>query len=171
MSKLKYLLMMGAVIALSAFATVTNWKVKQPYEVKFANGRIHGTFEELKANIEFDKEHPENSKISATVQSQSLATGFFIKTSHAKDAIDADKYPTITFVSSSVSKNGSGYDAAGKLTLKGVTHPVTIHFTFEDKGNEGVFKGGFKIVPKDYNITKNGTPDYLEITLNVPVSK
>jgi polyisoprenoid-binding protein YceI len=170
--KFGYLLMGVIIVGLSAFAVaLANWKVKGEYEVKFENGSMHGTFKGLKADIQFDKAHPEEAKISATIDATSLATGFFIKTSHAKDAIDAEKYPTISFISSSVSKSGSAYQAMGKLTLKGVTKPVTIHFTFDDKGNEGVFKGDFKIVPKDFTITKNGAPDELTIHLNVPVSK
>jgi polyisoprenoid-binding protein YceI len=173
MKKITYPLMMLFVISISAFALVlTNWKVKaDQYEVKFSGGRIHGTFTDLKANIQFDKDHPEQSKISATIDVNSIATGFFIKNSHAKAALDADQYPTISFTSTSVTKSGSAYQAAGKLTMKGVTKPIVIHFTFEDKGNEGVFKGDFKIIPKDFSITRNGTPDDLIINLSVPVTK
>jgi len=164
-------LMLLLVISVSAFTMFAGWKVKEPYEVNFAGGKISGKFESLKANIVFDKDRPEDAKISATIDVESLATGFFIKTSHAKDALDADHFPTISFTATKVSKNGSAYDAAGNLTMKGVTKPVTIHFTFEDKGAEGVFKGGFKVVPKTFNITRNGSPDELTISLVVPVSK
>jgi len=172
MKKIIYLLLGAIIISLSAFALAANWKVSgDQYEVKFSGGRIEGTFKSLKADIQFDKAHPEQAKISATVDANSVSTGFFLKNSHTKDAIDADKYPTITFVSTSVTKNGNAYQAAGKLTLKGVTKPVTIHFTFEDKGNGGVFKGDFKVIPKEFNITKNGSPDELTISLTVPVAK
>jgi polyisoprenoid-binding protein YceI len=55
--------------------------------------------------------------------------------------------------------------------MKGVTQPTTIHFTFDDKGNEGVFKGEFKVIPKDYKIDRSGTPDQVVISLTVPVAK
>lgn len=159
------------VIGFSAFNFFAGWKLKSGAEVRFQGGRISGNFETLKADIQFDKAHPEQAKISATVDANSLATGFFIKTSHAKDAIDADNHPNITFTATSVTKSGNGYQATGRLTLKGVSRTETIHFTFDDKGNEGVFKGGFKIIPKEYNITRSGTPDELNIYLTVPVSK
>ena len=173
MKKIIYPLLFALVITLPAFAYFAgNWKVKDPgYEVKFTGGRINGTFEGLKADIVFDKAHPEQAKISASIDANSVSTGFFIKTNHAKDALGAEQYPTIKFVSTTVSKTGTGYDAAGKLTLKGVTQPVTIHFTFDDKGNDGVFKGEFKIIPKDYKIDRNGTPDDVVISLTVPVTK
>ncbi|WP_183560781.1 YceI family protein [Mucilaginibacter sp. SP1R1] len=173
MKKIMYPLIMLFIISISAFAlAITNWKIKaDQYEVKFSGGRIHGVFEILKANIQFDKADPEQSKISANIDVNSIATGFFIKNDHAKDALDADKYPTISFVSTAVTKSGNAYQAAGKLTMKGVTKPINIHFTFDDKGNEGVFKGDFKVIPKDFNITRNGTPDELTIDLTVPVTK
>lgn len=173
MKKITYPLIMLFVISISAFTlAITNWKVKdKQYEVKFSGGKISGVFEMLTANIQFDKASPEQSKISATIDVNSIATGFFIKNNHAKDALDADKYPTITFVSTAVTKTANAYEATGKLTMKGVTKPVTIHFTFDDKGNEGVFKGSFKVIPKEFSITRNGTPDELTINLTVPVTK
>jgi polyisoprenoid-binding protein YceI len=172
MKKIIYPVLGLILISMAAFEIATSWKIKaQQCEVKFTGGKISGEFTSLKADIQFDKANPSQSKISATVDANSLGTGFFIKTSHAKDAIDAEKYPTIHFVASEVTKTGSGYDAAGKLTLKGVTKPTTIHFTFDDKGNEGIFKGSFKVVTKDFGITRNGSPDELTISLVVPVAK
>jgi polyisoprenoid-binding protein YceI len=170
-TSVKVLACLFMAVGLSAFVIAAGWKVKEGYEVKFENGAIHGVFTGLKADIQFDKVHPEAAKISASIDATSLSTGFFIKTNHAKDAIDAEKYPSITFTSSTVTKSGNEYQAAGKLTLKGVTKPITIHFTFDDKGNEGIFKGTFKVISKEFNITRNGSPEYLNISLTVPVSK
>ncbi|SEO97056.1 YceI family protein [Mucilaginibacter sp. AW1-7] len=172
MKKITYSLIVLLVISLSAFAlSLVTYKVKSPYEVKFEGGRISGKFETLKANIQFDKVDPGQSKISASIDVESIATGFFIKNNHAKDALDADNHPTITFTSTAVSKSGNAYQAIGNLNMKGVTKPVTIHFTFDDKGNEGLFKGSFKVKPKDFNITRNGSPEELTISLTVPVTK
>lgn len=158
-------------VALSAFTFAGDWKVKQPYEIKFSGGKVHGKMKSLHADIHFDKNDLKSSKMTATVDARSLDAGFFIKTHHAKDAIDADNYPNITFTSTEIKKVAAGYEAVGKLTLKGVTKPMTIHFTFEDKGNEGVFKGSFTVVTKEFNITRWGSPDELTISLLVPVTQ
>ena len=173
MKKIMYPVIALLIISTSAFALLLgNWKVKSGESiVKFSGGKIHGAFEGLKADINFDKAHPEQAKISASIEVENIATGFFLKNSHAKDALGAEKYPTIRFVSSSVKKAGNGYEAEGNLTMKSVTKPVTIRFTFDDKGNEGVFKGGFKVNPKEYGIDRSGTPDQVNIELVVPVSK
>jgi len=170
MKKIIYPLLIGVITALSAFIAVTNWQVKEPYEVKFSGGRIHGEFKGLKARILFDKAHPETSKISASIEVSTIATGFFLKNTHVQNALDADKYPLIRFESTSVTKSGDAYNAEGKLTMKGVTKSIIIHFTFEDKGKSGVFNGGFKIIPKEFNITHSGTPAELTISLMVPVA-
>ncbi len=163
-------MLLAFAIGFTAFVIVTNWKVKEPYEVKFT-GKIHGEFKGLKANIQFDKAHPEEAKISASIEVSTIATGFFLKNNHVENALDDDKYPTIRFTSTSVSKSGNAFNAAGNLFIKGVTKPITIHFTFEEKDNGGVFKGGFKIIPKEFGITHDGTPDELTISLTVPVTK
>jgi polyisoprenoid-binding protein YceI len=173
MKKIIYPAIIATIISLFAFTEImSNWKVKGSEAViEFSGGNIHGRIEGLKAEIVFDKDHPEQAKMSASVDVTSIATGFFIKTSHAKDALGADTYPTIKFVSTSVTKNGSGFSANGNLTMKGKTKPSVIHFTFDDKSSQGVFKGTMKVIPKEYGIDRNGTPPSVEITLTVPVAK
>jgi polyisoprenoid-binding protein YceI len=161
------------IISVTAFAFIISaWKVKGDESViEFTGGNIHGTFKGLKAEIVFDKESPEAAKFSASIEAPTLATGFFIKTSHAKDALGVDQHPTIKFVSTSVSKNGEGFLAKGELTLKGITKPAIIHFTFEGKGSQGTFKGTLKMIPKEFGIDRNGTPAEVTVSLTVPVTK
>ncbi|MDB4904464.1 MAG: hypothetical protein JWQ63_3745 [Mucilaginibacter sp.] len=173
MKKVMFPAIIATIICLFAFTLIiTNWKVKSDESViKFSSKKINGSFKGLKADIVFNKEHPEEAKFSATIEAPTLATGFFLKNMHAKDALGVDTYPTIKFVSTSVSKNGDGYSAKGNLTMKGITRPAIIHFTFDDKGNEGVFKGNFKVIPKEFGIDRSGTPDEVIVNLIVPVVK
>jgi polyisoprenoid-binding protein YceI len=173
MKKIIYPAIGLVIISFIAFTLIANnWKVKGDGSVvKFSSGKINGSFKGLKANIVFDKQHPEQAKISASIETPSIATGFFLKNSHAKDALGVDKYPTIKFVSTSVSGNAQAYVAKGNLTMKGITKPATIHFTFDDQGSQGVFKGNLEVIPKDYGIDHNGTPDKVMVNLVVPVTK
>jgi polyisoprenoid-binding protein YceI len=173
MKKIIYPAIVAAIVCLYAFTVImSNWKVKGDEAViEFSGGNINGRFEGLKAEIVFDKDHPEQAKMSATVDATTLATGFFLKNWHAKDALGVDTYPIIKFVSTSVVKNGSGFLANGNLTMKGTTKPSVIHFTFDDKGNQGVFKGTLKVIPAAYGIDRSGTPASVSVTLTVPVTK
>lgn len=165
--------MAAALTGLFAFTLVEgNWRVKSDQaEVKFTSKKINGSFSGLKASILFDERHPEEAKISATVDATSIGTGFFLKTMHAKDALGTDNYPVIKFESTAVAKNGNGYAARGSLTLKGVTRPEVIYFTFKNEGGQGVFNGEMKIAPRDFGIDRNGTPDKVTVQLTVPVNK
>jgi polyisoprenoid-binding protein YceI len=173
MKKIIYPAIALAIISLVAFTAIAvGWKVKgEESVVKFSSGKINGSFKGLKADIIFDKAHPDQAKFSASIETPTIATGFFLKNSHAKDALGVDKYPTIKFVSTSVSGNAQAYIAKGNLTMKGITKPATIHFTFDDQGNQGVFKGNFEVIPKDYGIDRSGTPDKVMVELVVPVTK
>lgn len=155
------------------FATsyAAHWKVNNNYSVKFSGGKIRGSFKNLQANILFDRAHPEQGKLSASVEANSIATGFFLKNSHAKDALGADQNPSIRFVSHSISRSGNGYNANGSLTLRGTTRPAVIHFTFSERGNQGKFKGTMKVIPREFKINRSGTPSQVMVYLDVPVTK
>jgi polyisoprenoid-binding protein YceI len=159
-------------ISLPVLYAINSWKVKSgEATIRFTSGKINGSFKGLKADIVFDKEHPGNAKISATIDAGSIATGFFLKNSHAMDALDSDKYPTIKFVSVSVSGSAGAYLAKGNLTLKGITKPATIRFSFEEEVKGGVFKGSLGVSPKDFGINRSGTPAVVNVQLVVPVVK
>lgn len=173
MRKIMHPAIIAGIVCLSAFTLLLNtWHVKSDEAIiKFSSGKINGSFKGLKADIQFDKNQPQKAKIIASVEANSIATGFFLKNSHARNALGVDKYPAIRFVSTSVTKSSSAYIARGKLTLKGVTKPANIYFTFDDKGHQGVFKGSLKVVPREFGINRNGTPSQVMVYLTVPVAK
>lgn len=156
--------------------TLVNWKVKGGYIVKFT-GAPEGYFTGLKATILFDEANPEKSKITASIDATTLNTGNNEATAHAKEALATDKFPTINFESTVISKTGEGkYLSTGNLTLKGVTKTIKIPFTFYSKKNKSmlfpeIFKGQITIAPKDFGITKPGTPEQLTIELTIPVTQ
>lgn len=160
----------------SAFKVIeiVNWKVKDDtYTVTFKGGHISGAIKGLKATVLFDEANPAKSKITASIDANSVKTGNGMRDKHARSesALAADKFPSITFVSDAVSKKGTGYEASGKLTMKGVTKQVLLPFTIEHKGDEAILNGTLKISPKDFNVERGGTPDFLDITIKVPVTK
>ncbi len=161
-------------VTLSAFTFINSvsWHVKETeYSVKFSGGRVNGTFNNLKANIELNEADLANAKISASIDANSVNTGNGLKNKHARQGLGADKHPTIKFESTNITKKGNSYEAKGKLTLKGVTKDIVLPFTFSNNGKQGVFQGEFSVITKEYNITKSGTPDVVKIQLTVPVTQ
>jgi polyisoprenoid-binding protein YceI len=174
MKKLIYPAATVLLIAASAFTVVesTDWKVNDDYTVKFSSKDPSGEFKGLKGTIQFDPAALENAKFDMTVDVATINTGNGMKNTHAKSEkwFDAEKYPTIHFVSTSVAKTATAYETKGTMEIHGVQKEVTIPFTFENN----VFSASFDINRLDYEVN-TAEPEHgaavLKVDLNIPVSK
>ena len=91
--------------------------------------KVRGMFARPSGTVILDDATPANSKINATIDVNLITTGVEERDTHLKSAdfFDVAKYPAITFVSESVKKsNATSYSVTGKLTMHGVTKPVTL---------------------------------------------
>ena len=85
----------------------------------------------------FDQQNPSKSSVEVTLPLSNLDTHVPALDKHLKepDFFDADKFPTITFKSTSVqSLGGKHYKIIGDLTVHGVTKPVTLNATLNSVG-------------------------------------
>ncbi len=93
-------------------------------------GTTHGKFTKFSGKIEIDREHPENSSVTAQIDVRSIDTRIKKRDDHLRSAefFNVEKFPQITFKSRSVKRTGpqSG-DILGDLTMHGVTKPITLH--------------------------------------------
>lgn len=95
--------------------------------------------------LTLDKANPAASKVSIEVPIANLTTGIPALNEHlAKpEFFDAAKFPTATFVSTSVKPDGAtGADITGNLTIKGVTKPVTLDAELYGAGKAPAMAGG-----------------------------
>jgi polyisoprenoid-binding protein YceI len=86
-------------------------------------------FDKIQGSVLLDKADLTKSSISVTLPLEGLDTGVEKLDQELKgpDFLDAAKYPTITFKSTKVEKNGeNGLNITGDLTVHGVTKPVTL---------------------------------------------
>jgi polyisoprenoid-binding protein YceI len=89
-----------------------------------------GKFTNFTGRIEVDREHPENSSVTAQIDVRSIDTRIKKRDDHLRSAefFNVEKFPQITFKSRSVKRTGSqSGDIVGALTMHGVTKPVTLH--------------------------------------------
>jgi len=102
-------------------------------------GTTRGKFSNFSGRIEVDREHPENSSVTAQIQVRSIDTSIKKRDDHLRSAefFDVEKFPDITFKSRSVRRTGpqSG-DILGDLTMHGLTKPVTLHVKLLTAFNE-----------------------------------
>lgn len=89
---------------------------------------VGGEFNNVSGTVDFDADKPDQSRIDASIDANSLHLGDPQRDAHVKgaDFFDVAQFPTITFKSSKVAAAGSGYKVTGDLTLHGVTKPVTL---------------------------------------------
>jgi len=158
-----------------------NWNAdtanaKISFSVKGPFGQVHGSFSGLKADIKFDEKDPGGSSVSASVDAKTVSSGVGLRNKDLRNKdewFNVAKYPLISFKSKKIEKTSTGYKATGDLTLKGITQPVEIPFTFSPASGSGVFKGGFTIKREDYKLGSPGgsVGSVVTITLEVPVKK
>ena len=149
-----------------------HWHVKSDgVKITFTGKAAEGSFDNLDAHIHFDVDDLASSNIRAEIKVSGITVGGKTQTDHAKGDkwMEADKFPTIKFTSTSITKAGDGYEAKGLLNMHGVEKEVTLPFTFEENGNEGVFKGKLTLMRDDYNIGKAGGKNVAEVAVDIVV--
>ena len=90
----------------------------------------NGKFKQCSGTIDLDREHPEQSSVSAKIQVNSIDTGIRKRDQHLLSAefFDAAKFPEITFKSRIVKRTGAQTgDITGDFTMHGVTKPIVLH--------------------------------------------
>ena len=177
--KAKSIILMSTVFA--GFTVAGNWtadtsKAKIMFSVKGPFGTVHGNFSGLKTTIQFNEHDLALSSFSASIEATTVSTGIGLRNSDLRkkeEWLNAVKYPLISFHSKKIEKRATGYSALGDLTLKGITKPIEIPFTFSTDRATGIFKGQFTIKRQDYNLGKTGgsVGEIITINLEVPVKK
>ncbi len=90
---------------------------------------VRGEFSKLSGTVTLDEKDVTKSKVEATVDATTIDTREQKRDDHLKspDFFDVAKYPTMTFKSTKVERDGKdGLKVTGDLTIRGVTKPVVL---------------------------------------------
>jgi polyisoprenoid-binding protein YceI len=128
---------------------------------------VTGSFKSFTAAAETETEDFSNASISFSADTASVDTGNEQRDGHLKSAdfFDAEKFPTLSFVSTSYTKSGDDYALTGDLTIKDVTKSVTLAVEFGGVAKDpwGNTKAGFtlsgKINRKDFGLSWNAATE------------
>ncbi len=147
-----------------------NWQL-DPYhtQVEFSAKHlgmmtVRGHFAEVSATADIDPGHPEASRVEVTIQTASIRTNNETRDNDIRSSnfLEADKFPTITFKSTSVEPAGPDrYTLTGDLTIKGITRPVPLQVEkygeFNDPmmGHRIAYGARTKINRKDFGLSFN----------------
>lgn len=154
-------------------ATTSTWNIDSvhssaQFKVKHMMiSNVKGEFTTITGSLKYDGKNIANSYVEASIDATAINTRDSQRDAHLKspDFFDVEKFPALTFKSTSISKKADGELAvAGELTIHGVTRPVV----FEVEGPSAPMKDPWgntrlglsastHISRKDFGLTWNST--------------
>lgn len=126
--------------------------------------KVRGAFSDVSGSATIDGANPAASSLSVEIQTASVSTRSEQRDAHLRspDFFDVETYPTITFVATGFEiTDPETVEVTGDLTIKGVTKPVTVPFTFlgangDPWGGERIgFEASVVVNRKDWDLTWN----------------
>lgn len=126
-----------ALVAATPALEKAPWNVDQShteinFSVKHFFTPVTGSFTDFQIDLDYDAENPSNSSVSFVAQVASIDTGNERRDAHLQsgDFFEAERFPELTFQSTSVREAGEGeLIATGDLTIKGVTQSIDLPIT------------------------------------------
>ena len=142
--------------ALDPAHSEVNFKVKH-----LVISSVTGTFKSFEGGFETDNEDFSNANIDFSLDVNSIDTNQEQRDVHLKstDFFDKEKFPKISFKSTSFTKSGDDYELTGNLNVKDVTKPIKLKVEYGGTATDfyGNEKAGFeitgKISRKEYGLT------------------
>ena len=183
---MKKISMLFAAVAISMASYAQTWTVDKSHaKVGFSVSHmtvsdVDGLFRDYDATLAATKPDFSDAKFGFTAKVNSISTENEKRDEHLKSAdfFDAEKYPTLSFTSTSVKKlSGNKMKITGNLTMHGVTKVVTFDGAYRGPSENPMSKkmvAGFKVTGKikrtDFNLSSS-TPSAMvgndvEITAN-----
>ena len=137
------------------------------FQVRHFVSKVRGRFTDFSGTIVADQAKPEASSVEFTIKTASIDTDQPNRDKHLQSAdfFDAEKFPEITFKSTSVKSAGKDkFAVTGNLTMHGVTKQITLPVTYLGSVGAGKdAKHGFEAITtvnrKDYGIVWNKALD------------
>jgi polyisoprenoid-binding protein YceI len=129
---------------------------------------VMGKFSKFSGTFNFDEKNASKSKVSVTIQPESVDTGVQGRDDHLRSAafFEVETYKTAVFKSTKVSDiNNGDFTIDGILDLHGVKKPVTLkaHYNGSIKDDQdnmhAAFSAETEINRQDYGIDFNETLD------------
>lgn len=170
MLKIGLLLAMAAVCALATEYKIDTAHSSAQFAVTHMGlSKVRGSFGNIQGTINYDPTNVAATKVNATISTSTVNTNNERRDNHLRgaDFFDAEKFPTMTFVSTKVEPAGAGtLKVTGDLTMKGVTKPVVLTVegptdAIKDQrgGTKRAAAATTRINRKDFGITWNRALD------------
>jgi polyisoprenoid-binding protein YceI len=125
------ILALAAPLALAQTSTWTSDPAHSEVDFSISHmsiSHVNGSFGKVAATINYNEADVSKSTVTATIGVDTVETREEKRNGHLKspDFFDVATFPTATFTSTGVVKNGDKLSINGNLTLHGVTKPVVL---------------------------------------------
>jgi polyisoprenoid-binding protein YceI len=126
--------------------------------------KVHGRFAKWNGKLEFDEQAPAASRVELQIEAASIDTQEPQRDGHLRSAdfLDAEKFPSLTFKSTSVEPAGEGnFRVKGDLTIRGTRRPVVLEVEYggrvqDPAGGQRVgFSARTSLSRKDFGLNWN----------------
>ncbi len=93
---------------------------------------VRGHLGGVSGTIELDQDDLTRSSVTVTLDAATVDTGMAQRDAHLRSAdfLDVERFPTLSFRSTSIEKAGDGYRISGDLTIRDVTRSVVLDADF-----------------------------------------
>ncbi|MFJ6774159.1 YceI family protein [Kitasatospora sp. NPDC091257] len=112
---------------------------------------VRGQLKNVHGFLEVDPDAPEQARVEATIDATQVYTGSPERDAHLRSAdfFDVEHHPTWSFVGSQVHQvSASGFEVTGRLTIRGVTRPVTFDVTYLGQWDTPWWEDGRDLGPR-----------------------
>lgn len=165
-------LALGALLLAPALAQIDTANSSVVAVSKQMGVPVEGRFRRFTAEVSFDPAKPAEGRASVEIDTASFDLGAeeFNRETVKPEWFNAAKFPKATFVTSAIRPAGAGsYEAAGRLTIKGITRDVVAPVSFKAEGGRQVFEGVLPIRRLQFNIGEGEWKDTSTIADEVQI--
>lgn len=126
--------------------------------------KVRGSFEAFDGSVELDEQTPANTKVDVRIDAASINTRQEQRDTHLRspDFLNAEQYPTLTFVSKRVEVVGDQQARlTGDLTIRDITKEVVLDVAYTGQARSPWgsvsygFNGSTTINRKEWNLVWN----------------
>jgi polyisoprenoid-binding protein YceI len=125
------ILALAAPMAVAQYSTWASDPAHSEVDFSIRHGgvsNVHGRFGGVAATLVYNEADVTKSTVTATIDTTTVDTGVALRDADLKadSFLDVAKFPTATFTSTNVAKNGNKLSVSGNFTLHGITKPVVL---------------------------------------------
>jgi len=148
-------------------AASNSWRIDRghselTFSIRHMVSRVRGQFNSWSGTITGDLNDWESAVVDVAIDATSIDTNHERRDAdlRGKDHFEVDSFPTITFRSTKIERNGDRLRLTGNLTMRGVTRPVVLEGkltgTAQERGRTRVgFEASTIIDRKEFGLVWN----------------